>query len=90
MSPAPKGAATKDVSGGGGRLSEVEVAALDDLMANLESEVGDVYDDAPTIEADEDAYWAYHSWHAVMKLRGFASRAALLQAMPAALSEQQS
>lgn len=50
------------------KLSKIERNALLGMLSNLEYDAGDVYDNAPSIKKDEDAYWAYHQWHAIKKL----------------------
>lgn len=49
-------------------LSEVERKAVEGMLHNLDHECDDVEDEAPSIDVDEDHYWAYHTYHALKKL----------------------
>lgn len=60
---------------GRGGLSADENRALDGLMASQEYWAGDVDGAPPRIEDDEDAYWAYHNYHAIRKLRRLSPQA---------------
>lgn len=53
---------------GGVHLTEVERKCLESVRSNSEYEAGDVYDTAPAMKDDEDAYWAYHTYWAIDKL----------------------
>lgn len=46
-----------------------DVDPLEGLLANLAHEAGDVDDACPSIEDDEDAYWAWRQYHAIRDLR---------------------
>lgn len=50
------------------KLSDVELRAVNGIIDAQEYEAGDVDDEPPSIDTDEDAYWAYHSYHGLMKL----------------------
>lgn len=54
--------------------------ALNDLLDNLSHDAGDVDDFAPSIDDDEDAYWAYHQYHGIISLRRDAATVAELRA----------
>lgn len=49
-------------------LNAAERQAVVGLVANAEYEAGDVHDAPPSPDKDEDAYWAYHTYHALQKL----------------------
>lgn len=50
------------------KLTDVERKALEGALEGFEYEAGDVEDIAPSIDEDEDAYWAYHAYHGIRKL----------------------
>ena len=55
------------------KLTAAESDALSGLVSDLEHQAGDVYDCAPRIDDDEDAYWAYQQYQAIRKLRTLAA-----------------
>ncbi len=48
-------------------LSEDEIDAISAMQDNAEHQAGDVDDFPPSIDDDEDAYWAYYAYHAIKK-----------------------
>lgn len=49
-------------------LTQAERRALEGQMSNAEYEAGDVEDACPNIYKDEDAYWAWNTYHGLRKL----------------------
>ena len=81
MSPAPKGAATKDVSGGGVERPSARWRAAKDALLR---EIAAIDKDTPWSEVEPD--W----WIEMMAVAASLHRHAIGKTMGAALSEQQS
>jgi hypothetical protein len=63
-----------------GPLTGDERKAVGGVMVNAEHDAIDVEDACPSIEANEDAYWAWHTYHGLKKLVAIGDRQEALEA----------